>query len=1004
LLRIGNRKGSITIFATIVMSVIIAFVGVLVDAARVRMARPVIAFGVESSLDSVLAGYEETLKDLYGIFAMAKDDPEMLQEEFENYLSKILMTQLGIDKSGIGEEVHQELMAGILGKDGFSGAKFLNLYDFNIEKTDLTRQDNLIEGRVIRTQILEHMKYRAPKEWMKGFLQKLTGLKEVRKQTEVIQNKVELDKNLDTIKQKMQNLSTSVKALNESMKNFEKVSTLVDTFVDAKSQKINHENFLPFLVRELERTEEEKRNSDTYNEEGEWIEDLWLKRQIENLRQEISSLTQMISKSEEMARTQKEEILKMIAQFRKDGERIKTFAQQTQEQMREVQGELDSLAKKVDGELSVFGDKIRKDLNRSQELLTLEDLKRLERDSHQHLQTVEGLEKAILEHLEVESWEVDPGYEPKNAKRLVDLSKDPKEIKREVANIVLDGAYYQENFVQDLNPLGFTRVRLQETLRGEDPIGDIRNAVDEKNQDVFTVDEKMDKSRNEAFKELQKDLPSRGNGKENRSVPIHRNNFDGGQNLGTGMLKESSDLALVLERDHAALKDELYINEYVLTVFKHATAVIQGEWELDFRGQSKGARSTFFDRGEVEYILGGSGSENVNLAMVSAQIFLLRFALNSIYVYTNAELQKAALSSAIAISGWWSGGLAIPVMAHMILLTLAFSESFIDVKWLLEGKNVPIFKTKDTWVLGIGGAKNYLTQEGEKKMLEAANQVMDFVGDGVHEIKEKSFALLENTIEEQVDLAIEKAFYPLENLLLKGEDSVQKMIKDLTGDDFLEVDWLSGESEEVNQLIHHVYSLAQEKATQERGTIEQQMVALTSENFYGKIKEIEEEIKSFKEHVKTQVSDELGDVLTALQKELGDQIDALKDQGKEQLEKTVGDFFAGFKGNTGVSQGGVQNHPGNRLLSFSYRDYLRILLLRINSDEKIQRIQDLIQLNMQQKNGYEGFLLEDFYARLDVSTEVSVKYLFLTRGFVPKSFKTQDGSKHNLKILKSRGY
>jgi hypothetical protein len=50
------------------------------------------------------------------------------------------------------------LGANICTKFWFLGAKFLNLYDFNIEKTDLTRQDNLIEGRVMRDQILEHMK------------------------------------------------------------------------------------------------------------------------------------------------------------------------------------------------------------------------------------------------------------------------------------------------------------------------------------------------------------------------------------------------------------------------------------------------------------------------------------------------------------------------------------------------------------------------------------------------------------------------------------------------------------------------------------------------------------------------------------------------------------------------------------------------------------------------------------------------------------------------------
>jgi len=84
-------------------------------------------------------------------------------------------------------------------------------------------------------------------------------------------------------------------------------------------------------------------------------------------------------------------------------------------------------------------------------------------------------------------------------------------------------------------------------------------------------------------------------------------------------------------------------------------------------------------------------------------------------------------------------------------------------------------------------------------------------------------------------------------------------------------------------------------------------------------------------------------------------------------------------------------------LGFSYHDYLRVFLLLQNPDDKLNRIQDLIQLKSGKKlSGYNSYIR--------VEADVSIKYIFLTKAFMPASVRAKDGSRHNFKVILYQGY
>lgn len=102
---------------------------------------------------------------------------------------------------------------------------------------------------------------------------------------------------------------------------------------------------------------------------------------------------------------------------------------------------------------------------------------------------------------------------------------------------------------------------------------------------------------------------------------------------------------------------------------------------------------------QVEYILGGRGSDRENLKKTVNRILLLREAANAAYLYTDPE--KRAQSSALAAS--LCTALLIPegafVVEKLLLLGWAYGESLLDVRQLMAGGKVPLVKTGADWKL-----------------------------------------------------------------------------------------------------------------------------------------------------------------------------------------------------------------------------------------------------------------------------------------------------------------
>lgn len=120
---------------------------------------------------------------------------------------------------------------------------------------------------------------------------------------------------------------------------------------------------------------------------------------------------------------------------------------------------------------------------------------------------------------------------------------------------------------------------------------------------------------------------------------------------------------------------------------------------------------------QVEYIVGGKGSDRENLKKTVNRMLLLREAANAAYLYTDPE--KRSQSGALAAS--LCTALLIPegafVVEKLLLLGWAYGESLLDVRQLMAGGKVPLVKNSASWQLALSdiGQIFSLLQDGQAK-------------------------------------------------------------------------------------------------------------------------------------------------------------------------------------------------------------------------------------------------------------------------------------------------
>ena len=104
---------------------------------------------------------------------------------------------------------------------------------------------------------------------------------------------------------------------------------------------------------------------------------------------------------------------------------------------------------------------------------------------------------------------------------------------------------------------------------------------------------------------------------------------------------------------------------------------------------------------EAEYLIGGKEYDYQNLKIVAEELMLIREATNLLYLMSDMEKVEEAQVLATALVGISGNPVLIEAVKAGILTAWAFGESILDVRALLQKKQIPLLKNKNLWTLDL---------------------------------------------------------------------------------------------------------------------------------------------------------------------------------------------------------------------------------------------------------------------------------------------------------------
>jgi hypothetical protein len=455
-----------------------------------------------------------------------------------------------------------------------------------------------------------------------------------------------------------------------------------------------------------------------------------------------------------------------------------------------------------------------------------------------------------------------------------------------------------------------------------------------------------------------------------------------------------SGLATVVESLAREGRDDIYIEEYITEMFSCYTSMYDasGNVKADVLAMNgKSMTDNAFYRSEVEYVLFGDDSVAANLNYAKSLIFGIRFALNSVYAFTNIVLRNYTLATATAIAGWT--GFGVPIVQTVLTIALAMGESVLDIQELCSGKEVVLYKQNTTWRLSPTGIAQYLTNQAVDSMEERVDDVFEKISgtaeNAINECASSIATFADHTIIGIQDTIVSNVVTPLQGQILSivsssdagvtvesikntlslsldsliatacsGDDIVSQATSDAIT--YVKDSVLDGLSEDV----YNVYSEYQNGLISDVNTIAD---------------EVTSKLESTADLVKIKISSSLDSWKNNLIAETNTIISEAGDTVKEELVAKLEEKTALLSKSPNSSQEKDKTSSGVAIM-MTYKEYLKVFtLLRLitpgnSEDAMLCRIAKLIQANANSKS--EELDISKSYTMVQINAKVNVGTTF----------------------------
>lgn len=439
-------------------------------------------------------------------------------------------------------------------------------------------------------------------------------------------------------------------------------------------------------------------------------------------------------------------------------------------------------------------------------------------------------------------------------------------------------------------------------------------------------------------------------------------------------------------------RDNLYIDAYVMTTFPN----YKDHYKLHDENKDcyifvDGREAYLASYAEVEYIVTGaadtySGDKLTGIAGnfgqksiegMRTRLFGTRLLFNAMSMLTDS----AKISQASSLSAW--AGFFAPLVTVVLLICWVVAETVIDVMVLMgdieTDIKIPVFKKPYEWLFsGSGLAKLAADKVIDKAVETVCDQVNQLVG----------------TVESKADEMIYEAYKQIND----GIDGTVKPIDDIVNG-MLDVgeqkygEFTQDIKDKANGMTEGNISGQIDKVA---NTVDDKVNSAFSEarNPVSR-SEIVQEAKKFTSDAKEQAILTVSKVSQQVSSKV---TDATKNLG-EDAKKAFNDMMEKYTPKEAIAAGGQKAS-----ITMDYNDYLYFFLFITSNTKKVQRIQSVIQANMNVALAEDkmNYRLKNVPVAVWADAEVSMKYMFLSNGIVPDSMKRN--GRLRFRVISSRCY
>lgn len=712
-------RGAVTVFVTLLLIPATLICGTGVDIARLFAARSVVQDANQLAANSVLASYDAMLQDLYGLFGVMKDDPT-LAGMIDDY----------IQVSVFGEDWQEEGMG-----------TFQLFYGSNLNAGEIVpaADKNLKNQEVLRRQIEEYAKFRAPVIIVEEILGILDSFEKVKADAKVIKTKMDLDDKVEDIEKIYKRIYAKIQEVNQIEQHENSAMQSVNTYLKNVHEELKslyntrwmwtegkREGRMEEYLTDLETKFQDIKDNIASLLKGGTVQQGWIPGDFDGSGEFQEGYWASSYKSDGLSKAigdwkkTLENDMKLLAELEKLCQSADEKKSELEELLSDLEGQLNS------GECSSDLKKgmEQKDADGKSTLDRYRDLLKYKlepmasavsaKNGPQIQSVIDLLDTVCLK----DQSDGSPSISLNNLKDLDHISE-------------FSIAFELEN-EQRAEKLPDTLKQLQEmsncsySLPGKFLLFQ-DSSFTTKNREFYQVLESMyknegDSDKKDTAKQAVTSLFSKAQGlfdgwtyepegawKYKEESPANdSSNFGSGTDWGDedaakdetknalngNLLSSLGDMA-------GKAADKILLLTYCSEMFSCYSTEEDGS-ETNMAGIPLSTDVNYYFQSELEYLYNGDlHSAKNNLKAVTSMLFLVRFVFDYVASFSISEVNTAVNGVKAALSGL--GPFAF-VIAELARVAIAMAEAALDVKALRSGAEIALYKTNSTWRFSVSGA------------------------------------------------------------------------------------------------------------------------------------------------------------------------------------------------------------------------------------------------------------------------------------------------------------